>query len=109
MVRLEQSLRRWQDSSFEQTLKSELKALAPGCLPLQQGVMRGGYADGSALEISLLQQAESPMQISLRVALFFHEILAGCSCGDDPVSEPVYCELHILIDRKSAEARFNLA
>lgn len=108
VVRLAQSLSQWQESGFEQILKSELKALAPGRLPLQQGVLQGGYADPSQLEVSLLQKAESAEQLSLRVALFFHEIIAGCSCGDDPVSEPVYCELEVLIDRQTAEARFKL-
>ncbi|MCW8906247.1 MAG: glucosamine--fructose-6-phosphate aminotransferase [Sedimenticola sp.] len=108
MIRLEQSLGQWQESGFEQALKSELKALPPGCLPLQQGVLRGGYADPSELEVSLLQQAGSATCLSLRVALFFHETIAGCSCGDDPVSEPVYCELDIRIDRQTAEASFKL-
>lgn len=105
VVRLEQSLGEWPGKCFEQTLVAELKALAADGRLLQQGVVSGGYADGAGLAVSLLQQAETDAHLSLRVALFFHETLAGCSCGDDPVSEPVYRELGILIDRKTAEAR----
>lgn len=105
VIRLEQSLRSWPGEGFEETLLSELKALAADGRLLQQGVVQGGYADGAGLEVSLLQQAERESGLSLRVALFFHETLAGCSCGDDPVSEPVYRELAIMLDRQTAEAR----
>lgn len=108
MVKLQQALDDWSNNSFEQSLKNELLALEPGILPLQQGATQGGYVDDSDLQFTLLGKSESPQQIIVKIGLFFSEIIAGCSCGDDPVSEYAYCEISIHIDRRSAEARFNL-
>lgn len=109
LIRLPQALRDWSDRAFEHSLKAELLALEAGILPLQQGVSRGGYVDASNLEITLLSRSETPEQLSVRVGLFFNEVVAGCSCGDDPVVEPVYCELRIRIDKRDAGASFELA
>jgi hypothetical protein len=40
--------------------------------------------------------------------VFFTEVVGGCSCGDEPFEQPVYCELGVTIDRQSGEAVFNV-
>lgn len=107
MIKLPNSLRDWSSDRFEQSLKTELLALPLHKLPLQQGT-RGGYVDGANLQISLLQQSATPAQLQVKVGVFFNEIIAGCSCGDDPVTEPVYCEMHISIDRRTGVSTFAL-
>ncbi|WP_428609530.1 glucosamine--fructose-6-phosphate aminotransferase [Sedimenticola sp.] len=108
MVTLQQALRDGATEDFWQSLKAELLALEPGILPLQQGVTQGGYADASNLEMTLLDKSETSQQIIAKVGLFYGEIIAGCSCGDDPVVDSVYCEVRIRIDRETAEAQFDL-
>lgn len=108
LVKLQQALRDWSTESFEQSLKTELLGLEPGVLPLQQGVTRGGYVDAANLEFTLLEKSATPLQIMVRVGAFFNEIIAGCSCGDDPVTEHTYCEICIRIDRRNAAADFQL-
>ena len=42
--------------------------------------------------------------IRARVGVFFHGVIAGCSCADDPTPvEPQqeYCELELAIDRST--------
>ncbi|AKH19181.1 hypothetical protein [Sedimenticola thiotaurini] len=107
MVKLPHSLRDWSSNRFEQSLKTELLALPLNNLPLQQAT-RGGYVDGSNLQITLLQQSATPTQLQVKVGVFFNEIIVGCSCGDDPVNEPIYCEMHITIDRRTGASLFEL-
>jgi len=108
LVKLQQALRDWSTDSFEQSLKTELMALDPDILPLQQGVTQGGYVDDSDLEFTLLEKSATPQQIVVTVGVFFSEIIAGCSCGDDPVAQHAYCQVCVHIDRRSAEAVFDL-
>lgn len=108
MVPLKQSLQDWQTEAFESSLKAELLALDPALLPLQKGASRGGYVDGSNIEITLLSTAATADQITAKVGVFFNEIIAGCSCGDDPMSESAYCEVCVLIDRQTGMASFLL-
>ena len=46
--------------------------------------------------------------IQAKVGVFFNEIIGGCSCGDDPLSENAYCELQVSIDKVTAEAEFSV-
>jgi len=34
------------------------------------------------------------------------EIVAGCSCGDDPQSQNAYCAMRVRIDKTTAAAAF---
>lgn len=108
MVTLPQALRDWSTGAFEQSLKNELLQLDPDLLPLQQGVARGGYADPGRLAITLLEKSATATHLVARVGLFYHEIIAGCSCGDDPVVEHAYSEMRIRIERQSAVVDFEL-
>ncbi|MCW8891038.1 MAG: glucosamine--fructose-6-phosphate aminotransferase [Sedimenticola sp.] len=108
MVILQQALQDWATADFEASLKTELMALDPGLLPLQKGVNQGGYVDASNLELSLLSANDNGGEIAAKVGLFFSEIIAGCSCGDDPVTEAVYCEMNITIEKLTAVAHIEL-
>lgn len=101
LIRVPDSLRAWGGPEFETTLKRELEAVAPGNLPLARAT-RTGYVEDSHLSLSVIHAAADGAVIHARIGVFFHEILAGCSCGDDPLLEPAYCELEIAIDRMSA-------
>ncbi|HSH29461.1 MAG TPA: hypothetical protein VK971_06085 [Thiohalobacter sp.] len=99
--RLSASLAAWGRTDFAEVLKDELSALGPDALPL---VTETGHADTRGLALTLIRQAEADDILQLRVGVFFQQILAGCSCGDDPASEPAYCELELVIDRSDGKA-----
>lgn len=103
MARLERSLNAWGDESFARVLKEEIEALTPAALPLTSGT---GYMDGD-ISITLLNAAEERGAIRARIGIFFNEILAGCSCGDEPTPTSAYCELQVSIDKATAEAAFS--
>lgn len=108
VVILRQTLQDWSTAAFEHSLKTELMALDPGVFPLQKGVNQGGYVDASNRAFSLLSVTDDIDHITVKVAVFFNEIIAGCSCGDDPVTEAAYCEMNITIDRQTAVAGIEL-
>ncbi|RRQ21242.1 glucosamine--fructose-6-phosphate aminotransferase [Thiohalobacter thiocyanaticus] len=99
--RLTASLAAWGGEDFTEVLKDELAALGPDALPL---VTDTGHADARELSLSLIRQVEVDGALQLRVGVFFQQILAGCSCGDDPVHEPAYCELELVIDKSDGKA-----
>lgn len=101
-------LRAWNTDAFAATLKSELEGLPPGTLPLLKGTSRGGLPDDRKITVMLLSTADAQDSIQARVGIFFTEIMAGCSCGDEPMSLQAYCELRVSIDKTTAEAEFTL-
>ena len=106
MPQLTKSLRSRGSESFRETLKSEIESLANGTLPLDKGCSRGGYADGREIAVTILDVKQGERFLRARVGVFFSEVVAGCSCGDDPLTESAYCEMEVAIDKESAEAEF---
>lgn len=98
------ALAAWGTPGFQATLKRELEALAPDALPLQQGVAQGGLADGADITVSVFSARDDVQAIHANVGVFFTEIIAGCSCGDDPLPLPAYCVMQFSIDTRSAQA-----
>ena len=96
----------WGTPRFEQTLKNEIEALDVACLPLSRGTGSGGRIDGSDLAITVFSARENGPMVQARVGVFFTEIVGGCSCGDEPFSQPAYCMLQVIFDRQTACARF---
>ena len=94
--RLSASLAAWGGADFVQVLETELAGLDPASLPLATTT---GYVDTADLTLSLIRQAEAADCLRLRIGVFFQEIIAGCSCGDDPAREPAWCELELVIDK----------
>lgn len=108
MPKLPSSLRDWQSEAFAQTFKTEIISLPSGSLPIDKGVAQGGYVDDSNLSVILLSVADDAEVIRARVGIFFTEIVVNCGCGVDPMPTNAYCEIQVIIDRKTAAAEFAL-
>ena len=106
MSRFTHSLRNWGSDSFAQTLKDEIECLQKGELPLEQGTSQGGHVDDSNISATILSIVDGDELIQAKVGVFFDEIVGGCSCGDEPITENAYCEIQVSIDKKTAEAEF---
>jgi hypothetical protein len=106
MVTLHDALRAWPTPDFAPVLKRELAALPPGVLPLQHGVSPGTHVDDSEVSAMVIRAAAETGVIRARVGVFFTEVLAGCSCCDDPAPASAYCEIEVLIEPATGEARF---
>lgn len=103
MPRLTRSRDHWQSERFASTLKNEIEKLPPGALPLHEATTQGGHVDDSNIAATILSVSDHGRLIHARVGIFFSEIVGGCNCGDDPVSANAYCELHLAIDKDTAE------
>lgn len=108
MICLPQSLQAWPDHHFASTLKTEIEALPAGSLPLAEGGALGGYVDDASIVVTVLHFKDVPDALQAEVGIFFGEILAGCSCGDEPEIQNSYCELNVQIDKHTALAQFSL-
>ncbi|MBT8130453.1 MAG: glucosamine--fructose-6-phosphate aminotransferase [Gammaproteobacteria bacterium] len=94
--------------AFEKILKRELEALPAGTLPLHRGTSRGGYVDDSDISTTVIHVEQGEHRVLCKVGIFFTEIIAGCSCGDDPFTENAYCELMVSIDKTTAETEIEV-
>ena len=108
MTRLTKSLQQWETETFSKTLKQELENLEPGILPLNLATTQGGLVDDSNISALINQITDTTDDIQIKAGIFFNEIIAGCNCNDDPVSDNTYCELLIMIDKTTAEVNFSL-
>jgi len=108
MPHLPLSLRAWPGEQFAATLKLEIENLPSGSLPLAEGGALGGYIDDDSVTTTLLHCQETPTGLHLEVGVFYGEILAGCSCSEEPETLQTYCELVIQIDKPDAEAHISL-
>lgn len=103
MLRLQLTVRAWGTPAFEPTLKSELAALPPTCLPLDALTGQGGRVEGVSLRV--LAAEASADAIRARLGVFFTEWVGGCSCGDGLVPVPGYGEIELSIARGDATAQ----
>ncbi len=108
MVFLKQALADWGTDGFVHSFKREVESLKNGDLPLSEGASISGYVDDSNLSITLKNQHETDAMIMVDFGIFFQEIIAGCSCGDDSPTVNSYCEMRVTIDKHSGEAVFKL-
>ncbi len=108
MITLTQSLAHWNTDQFKTRLKLELEALPPGSLPLHQATRLGGQVDDSNISVLVNSITDNHKQIKVSIGIFFHEIMAGCSCGDEPLSENSYCEMLVSINKVSAKTIFKI-
>ncbi|WP_198266254.1 glucosamine--fructose-6-phosphate aminotransferase [sulfur-oxidizing endosymbiont of Gigantopelta aegis] len=108
MPQLLKSLQSWGSETFKSTLKEELQTLSDNALPLHHATTQGGKVDASNIAALINSASENNTHIQIKVGIFFNEIIAGCNCDDDPMSENTYCELLVSIDKSTAEADFNL-
>jgi len=111
MIRLPQSLNAWETPGFRDALKLEIEQLDAGLLPLQQGLAVSSYVTERPFQVMILSVREEAGSIQVRAGIFYTGVIAGCSCADDPT--PVdelneYCEVQLVIDRKTAETTVTL-
>jgi hypothetical protein len=103
MLRFARSLHAWQTDAFARTLKKEIERAGTRALPLEQGTSQGGFVDDAAITATVLSATESRLRVCADVGVFFNEILAGCSCGDEPESINAYCRIRVRIDKSTAQ------
>ena len=108
MTKLLDALQQSQPGVFEKALKHELENLPAGTLPLEKGTNRGGFVDDSDISVNVISVIQDENSIQTKVGVFFTEIIAGCGCGDDPMTENAYCEMQISIDRTTFAAKFEV-
>ena len=104
MLSLPRALAAWNTPEFNALLKRELEAAGPAALPLQQSLSASSYALDDGCTVMVIGASEEAGLIRARVGVFFHGVIAGCSCADDPTPvEPQqeYCELELAIDRST--------
>jgi len=95
------------DPGFEVTLKKEIEQFDATLLPLQQGLSAGGYALYNQFKVMIIGVSESDNHLRVKAGIFYHGVIAGCSCADDPSPTDVtteYCEVMFEIDRASGGA-----
>lgn len=85
-----------------------MENLEASVLPLDKGTTQGGLVDDSNISATIINFTEEEGYIQAKVGVFFNEIIGGCSCGDDPLSENAYCEIQVSIDKATAEAEFSV-
>lgn len=108
MPQLTRSLASFGTPEFETALKEELAALGPDQLGLQQALTAGSTARSEGIGIMILRHLETPDSIQVRAGVFFTSVLGGCACADDPTPEnenAEYCEIDVIVDRQTGEAR----
>ncbi len=111
MIRLAESLRAWGGAGFETILKREVEKLGADQLPLQQALSGSNYVAESPITVMVHRVAETENVISIRAGIFYHGIIGGCSCADDPTpigENNEYCEVQIDIDKATAATAVTL-
>ena len=111
MPRLADTLKRWGQPDFRQTLQAELEQLEGDELPLQEALSGASYATYDRRQVMVLGASAVEGWIHARAGIFYQGIVAGCNCADDPSPLDVtveYCEVAISIHRVTAEAEITL-
>lgn len=93
------------------TFKSELAAISPDALPLQQGMAHGNVASGEGLSAMVIRTEVEAECIRIHAGLFFSSVVAGCACHNDPTpmgEEAEYCEAQFEIERPDGATRVSL-
>jgi len=108
MPELSNSLRDWRSDTFPQTLKGELENLQTGALPLEKGLSQGGIVDASDISVTVISFVDDEDAVQAKIGVFFTEIVAGCSCGDGPMSLNAYCQMLVSIDKTTSKATFTV-
>ncbi|MDZ7804096.1 hypothetical protein [Thiohalophilus sp.] len=104
MLKLLHTIEQQDTDTLIRTLKRELESGVGANLPLDQGTSEGGYSDASGLQVTVLGIDQDAQVLHARIGVFFTEVVANCSCGDEPVHKPAYCEMMLVIDRLTGAA-----
>ncbi|MDR9436481.1 MAG: hypothetical protein RI563_06350 [Thiohalophilus sp.] len=104
MLKLLHTIEQHEPDALIQTLKRELESGVGANLPLDQGTGEGGYSDATDLQVTVLGIDQDDRMLHARIGVFFTEIVANCSCGDEPERKPAYCRMQLSIDRSTGAA-----
>jgi hypothetical protein len=85
-------------------IAESLRQLPSGTLPLHLACEFGGRVKDNDLIVSILHMYPTRDTVMARTAVFFTEVVGGCSCHDDPVSHARYSLMNITIERKTGIA-----
>ncbi len=95
MNHFHESIRDFKSEEFRLTLKQQIKSLPAGSLPLEKSLTQGGYVDDHDVDVTVLASRETDNAISVKLGVFFTEIVINCSCGDEPMPINAYCEMQM--------------
>ena len=108
MAKLDIAMQHWNTDEFPEALVRELQALHPDVLLLHKAGNWGGPRDSDDFNITVLNITNDEQQVHARIGVFFTEIIAGCSCGDEPAPINGYCELLLRINKSTAETQIEI-
>lgn len=108
MIDLQDALPAWGTDAFAARLKGAIEVLPPGVLPLDRATAHGGRVDDTEVTATVIGAADAGARIEARVGVFFSEVIAGCSCGDEPFAVPAYCEMAVRIEKATGAAAITL-
>lgn len=100
MIYLPNSLAAWPGEGFSAALKAELSTFPPPVLSLS----RIRPVGANPITVTVLHIDTDTQVITARLGIFYTEILAGCSCGDEPQPEDCYGEFELRLDRSNGQA-----
>ena len=107
MTKLPNALRTWNTDAFARTLKGEIEDLCTNTLPLDQGTSQGGNVDDSDIEVMVLNAVDANIVVQAKIGVLFTEIVASyCGCPIETIELNAYCEMHVSINKATAEAEF---
>ncbi len=98
-------------AALKPALRQDLRALDERALPLQQALRQGSIAVADKLDVMILDCRDSDHGWDIRCTVFFHGIVAGCQCADDPSPEERIDEsaqLRIRLSRRDGSAVIRL-
>lgn len=110
-MKLTNILQSQHDHDFKNILKSEIQAIDPDLLPLQQGLSLSSYVGKTPFSAVILSSTDKPDSIQVKAGIFYTGIIAGCSCSDDPSptdEQNEYCELLFVINKQTAATAITL-
>ena len=106
IINFSKSLNSRDTEEFSAVLIDEIMALKTGILPLQQGLTQGDMAAEQPDKVTVLSRKETQQCVNVKLAVYFTEIISGCSCGDDPATLDGYCEMQLKIDKQTGTGHF---
>ena len=90
-------------------LRRGLAAIRAEQLPLAGACVQGGWVDGAALSLSLLDaRVTGDGGIDARIGAQFVELVGGCNCHDDPAASAVFCVIGMHWNAEGGPVRWRL-
>ncbi|MBA1446852.1 MAG: hypothetical protein M3H12_00580 [Chromatiales bacterium] len=111
MLKLTRSINSWNTPEFRDVLKDEIEQLDAEQLPLQQGLANSSYVGETPFRLMIIGVSDDSTAVRVHAGIFYAGIIAGCNCSDDPTpvdEQPEYCEVEVVIDKTTSEAKVTL-